>query len=278
MINFRLLCGAIASMLSFTTPASADAVIDLSVTSQHMPPPGETARLLVHQGKVLLAGVHTAADKDLRFDAAQNVFHIIDHRKRRVMRLDEAAAVQLVDQTEAMMTMARGFSEQLSMLPPKQRAKLEKLIGGDKQIAGFAKRGDQPPGKLTFRAAGGKSVNGIACERLDVLGNGQKQAELCLAKAGSLPLEVHDYATLEAMLRLAQRLAEKAAPLIQRFGLPVPPLNDAKASGLPVEIKRLSGKKKDAISLTGISPQPVEPRSLEIPAGYAQRPLTAWKF
>lgn len=279
MKSCSLLRSAIAAALMAAQPALADAVIDLNLTRQNATTQGvETVRLSVRDGKALLAAPTGSPGKDLRFDRARNQFHLIDHRHHSVMAVDEAAVIQLTDQAQAMLAMARGFSEQLALLPPKQRAKLEKMIGGDGQLAQLAKGNDKIPGKQSFRAAGAKVVGGVSCQRMEVLGNGNKLAELCLAKAGSTPLAEQDYATLEAMRQQAQRLAQRAAPLAQRFGFPLPPLDDARLAGLPVEIKNFSGEKRETITLTGIASTPVPPQSLDIPADYKSKPLSAWKF
>lgn len=279
MKSSSLLPGAIALALIMTPPAMADAVIDLNITQQNAKTQGsEPLRLLVHDGKALLGAPAGSTGKDLRFDQTQNVFHLIDHRHRSVMAMDEAAVIQLTDQAQAMLAMARGFSEQLALLPPKQRAKLEKMIGGEVPLAQLAKGNGKIPGKQSFHAAGEKVVGGVSCQRVEVLGNGNKLAELCLAKAGATPLAEQDYATLEAMRRQAQRLAQRAAPLAQHFGFPVPPLDDAKLAGLPIEMRNLTGGQRETVTLTQISTKPVAPQSVELPAGYTSRPLTAWKF
>ncbi|BBL71728.1 hypothetical protein [Methylogaea oryzae] len=280
MKSLYRLSGAIAMALTVAQPALADAVINLNVSQQNpKAQSGEPVRLLVHEGKVLLGMPAAAEGKDLRFDRAQNLFHVIDHRRRNVMAVDEAAVIQLTDQAQAMLMMARGFSEQLSLLPPKQRAKLEKMIGGEGALAQLNKPNNgKMTGKQSFHANGGKVVGGISCQRLEVLGNGGKLAELCLAKAGSTPLAEQDYATLEAMRQQAQRLAQRAAPLAQQFGFPLPPLDDAKLSGLPVEMRNLSGNNRETVTLTQISSEAVSPQSVELPADYKTRPLSAWKF
>lgn len=274
----QLLCGTLALALAVAGPAKADAIIDLNLIQQNAKAPSaEPLKLLVHNGMALLGTPAQATGQQLRFDQSQNIFHLIDHRHRTVMAMDEAAVIQFTDQTQQMLAMARGFAEQLALLPPKQRAKLESMIG-DGPLAQLARRPPPAPAKQTLRLAGGKTVGGVSCQRLEVLGNGNKLAEICLAKAGAIPLAEPDYATLEAMRQLAQRLAERAAPLAQQIGLPLPALNDAKLAGLPVEMKNLTGDKRETITLTQITTEPVAEQSLSIPPDYKNKPLTAWKF
>lgn len=259
-------------------PAAADAVIELQkLPAGGKAPAGETVHLLVHEGAALLKAQPDTLGKELRFDQQRNVFHVLDHRRRTVMEMNEAAVIQVADQTQAMLAMARGFAEQLALLPPKQRAKLEGLLG-DNPLAHLAVHGAPSLGRHTLRAAGAKTVAGVSCRRLDVLGNGNKLAEICLASANALPLPSSDYATLDAMRQLAQRLAERAAPLAQQLGVVLPPLDDAKLAGLPIEIKGMAGKQKDSLVLSRIVAEPVAPQLLDIPADYASKPLTAWKF
>lgn len=259
-------------------PAGADAVIELQkLPAGGKAPAGETVRVLVHGGTAMLQAQPDTLGKALRFDQQRNVFHLLDHRRRTVMEMDDAAVIQFTDQTQAMLAMARGFAEQLALLPPKQRAKLEGLLG-DNPLAHLAMRGAPSLGRHTLRTAGSKTVGGVSCRRLEVLGNGNKLAEICLAAANALPLPSADYATLDAMRQLAQHLAERAAPLAQELGVPLPPLDDAKLAGLPIEIKSLAGKQKDTLVLNQIVAEPVAPQLLDIPAGYVSKPLTAWKF
>lgn len=272
-----LIC-LVTVLLSIAPPTRADAIIDLSLTKQSSKAKStDPLRLSVSNGTALFAAASGAPDKDLRFNQAQNVLQLIDHRHHSYMLMDEPSVIQFTDQTAQMLSMARGFAEQLALLPPKQRVKLENMIGGN-PLGNLAKPIPNLLGKQSLRTAAGKTINGVTCRMLEIISNGKKLAELCLANAAAIPINAQDYATLEAMRQLMQRLALRAAPLAQQLGYPVPPLDDARLSGLPIEMKNLIGNGRETVTLTQISSEPVAAQLLEIPAGYKSKPLSALKF
>jgi hypothetical protein len=229
--------------------------------------------VLVKPGTVLLREGADKKKRELLYQQANQAFILIDHKHRRLTTVNEQSVVNLVDQTQQMMGMMKGVSEQLALLPPEQRAKVENLLGG---IPAPRSSSKSAPAIQKLAPAGSRNVAGLSCRQYRATGPGGPKAELCLASAGEARVTAEDAATLRDMQTLALKLAREAAPVADRLDLNVPTLGNVKLDGILLALRDLSGASGFDLNLAELKNEPVDEQLLRMPRDYQPRHLSVW--
>lgn len=260
-----ILTTAVLSGLPLIGQADASLVFNLTHGNKT-----ENASIQVHEGRALL----TQGNQTWLFDAGQTWLAQLDHRHRKLLRIDEAAVDRLTTQGQQATQLLRGVSEQLALLPPHQRDALQGLLG-NKALPTPPPKARLDLSHLTFKAVGTQRIAGVNCHAWQVLTSQAKQASVCLADAAALPLAAADYATLEALRQWVQQLTQRAAPLAQQWGFPLP-TQALPGAGLPVDIQSFA--QPAHLSLQTIHLDAVPAEVVQIPVGYQNKTLDVWKW
>lgn len=228
--------------------------------------------VLVKPGLALLREKPEKKKRELLYQQANRAFIIIDHKHRRVTTVNEQSVVNLVDQAQQMFGMMKGVSEQLALLPPEQRAKVENLLGGIPAAPKSSSKSAPVIQKLA--PAGQRSIAGLPCRQYRATGPGGPKAELCLASAGEARVTAADAATLRDMQALALKLAREAAPVADKLDMNVPTLGNVKLDGILLALRDMSGANGFDLNLAELKTEPIDELLLRLPQDYQPRQLS----
>lgn len=229
--------------------------------------------VLVKPGVALLRENPEKKKRELLYQQANRAFIIVDHKHRRVTTVNEQSVVNLVDQAQQMLGMMKGVSDQLALLPPEQRAKVENLLGG---IPAPKPSSKSASSIQKLAPAGQRSIAGLLCRRYQATGPGGPKAELCLTSAGEARVTAEDAATLRDMQALALKLAREAAPVADKLDLNIPTLGNVKLDGILLALRDLSSGNGFDLNLAELKTGPVDEQLLRLPEDYQPRQLSVW--
>lgn len=272
MGNYRAFC---AAGLFWCGTLAADSVLTFNVESK-----GKTTTqpVLVKRGEVFVGAAGGDASLDALYDQAADTLTLIDHRKRVITPVNRKSVEKWARQSEDIQPVIRGIGEQLQKLSPKQREKWSNMLGGIdlEKLAKAKSTGDETE---VVKSGASRRVAGIPCEPVTVNRSAKPVGEFCMAEAGKLPLSKPDGATIQSLVTFMQSIAARASRTAEQFGIRVPPMSVAKLSGLPIEMRDLSGKHPKSLVLSGVESREVPGESLrqKIPAGYSVQELALWK-
>jgi hypothetical protein len=262
------------AVLAAVPPVHADAVLDYEIVAgQGRPPQAQTA--YVKEGRILMKGFTGNADGDMLFDQAKQNITIINHRDRKFMTLDEKSVQQMAQQVSGMMTaMQAQMEKQMAGMSPQQRAQMEQMLGS----AGLGKmleaKAAAPAPKQTLKPGAARTVNGFACQSVQMFRDDKKQGEMCVAKPQALGLSNPDYETVRALQSYGEKLAKQAGELAARFGVQVPNYGGGNVDGVPVEIVDDSNPGGGVrMMVKKVTNQAVDVKLFALPAGYTQAAL-----
>jgi hypothetical protein len=272
--SFRIFGSTLSlGTLLVALPAHADAVLDYEVVAgKGRPPQVQTA--YVKDGRILMKGFTGSADGDMLFDQAKQNITIINHRDRKFMTLDEKSVQQMAQQVGGMMAAAQAQMEkQMAGMSPQQRAQMQQMLGS----AGLGKmleaKPAAPASKQTLKPGAARTVNGFACQAIEMLRDNKKEGEMCVAKPQALGLSTSDYETVRAMQTYGEKLAKQAGELAARFGVQVPNYGGGNVDGVPVEIVDDTNAGGVRMTVKKVANQTVDGKLFALPAGYTQAAL-----
>jgi hypothetical protein len=264
-----VLLGVLA-LASGVLPAEADTSLHYRLSSRQTLQP-----ILVKEGRVLIPGLDANDRRDFLFDRVRGEAVLIDHKAQTFVAVNDQAIDRLSRQSEPLLPLIAGLSAQWGKLTAEQRAKWQSMLGGVdlEKVAKAAKSS-----AATQLARGDKhlKVGAFECDRINVLSGKRKLAELCVTEANSLGLPSEDYATIRSLFEFAQHLAVKSKGFSSLMGWSIPFIAVQDIPGLPVEIRDVSGKRGDTLSLASIEMPPTEFAAMDIPAGYRKEQLKLW--
>ena len=216
----RLLSTGCALLVCLAAPASADTVIKFT-SSQ----PGMLDQMAIKDGKVLINAPQSQGRMVMDTTAQKMVMY--NDKEKKFIEMDEP----YMEQTAKLMEqMRQQMMAQLQNMPAEQRAQIEKQMGLSNPAA-------KPP-EVTIKPTGQKkSVNGIECQMNDIITNGAKTMEACMATPQAAKMSADDYATLKQMQAFSKKMMQKSSAM----GGAAAGMQDMFPSldGLPMELKDL---------------------------------------
>jgi hypothetical protein len=218
----RISLAAIIIGLCSVPTGFADTIIRFKTNA-----PGSPDSMSIKGSLVLIS----APEKKGRFimDTRAEKIIMINDQEKQYFELDNKA----IEQTSSMMKMMRDtMLAQLKNLPPEQRKVIEERMGLNQQQPRVPKVEIKPTSSRI-------KVNGIPCTLTDIITDGQKTAEACVATIEDAGISASDFTTMQKMFRLSRKLAEKSASMsgaaAGKFARSLAPDLD----GFPMEVKDL---------------------------------------
>ena len=152
----------------------------------------------IRDGKVRIQTSETTG-MTMLYDAATHTMTVLDHDKKRYMRMDaETAAAAGAAVSDAMSEVEK----QLATLPPEQREAMKQFL--PQSVTGAT--GSLPVG--TARRTGkSDTVAGASCDLVEVTMDGEAMGEACVATKGTSFLGEADQQTLHAMFQDMSKMA-----------------------------------------------------------------------
>lgn len=210
----------------------ADTVVTFNASGNDAP-----NTLLIHAGSVQMP----APQSNMRVVMDTNNRHMlmIDDGKKQYMEMNSES----IKQTSNMMDMVRQqMMAQLENMPEQQRKMLEQRMGINLK---------QPTAPVIKVNATGKmkSVSKIQCEIHDVLSDGKKTMEACVATVAASGVAQSDYETMQKMFQMSREFARQAGNL-GGLAATTTVANMPDLNGVPMAVKNIADG--NSITITSI--------------------------
>ncbi|MCC6711772.1 MAG: hypothetical protein IT344_00270 [Candidatus Dadabacteria bacterium] len=238
----RRLVSSFAVALLFTASAYADVVFEIEQKELN---PESTGQI---KGKVKGSDLRMdmyedggKLDGSMIYKGASKEMIMIDHDDKTFVVLDEATMSALAAQLGQMMSQ---MEEQLKSLPPDQREQM-------KQMMGMGGGGDYV--EPVLKKTGKGEVNGVACEKYDVLKGAERVREYCVTPWSSIEGG-------QEMMNLMMQMADSMDKMMKSFSIPGSPVGSQvefeenvfsqlrELNGFPVETIDFDDGEKESVS------------------------------
>lgn len=209
------------------------------------------------------------------------VYSLFDSETRTlVMVIDEERSyAELTEdglraQAGEVRAMQEGFLEQMrqqmEQMPPEQRSMMEQQMRQMGIDAAMLSGEDSPvpdsSALETRRTGTSDTIGGVRCEGMEVLMDGTRTNELCVADPQQLGLSAADFATLRTLFEFMQSLSDIAlsmgGPFAAEMSAEMLPVVD----GVPVQVKNLHDG--SVMTLQSVSTDTLSADLFQVPAGY----------
>jgi len=269
LISFGFL---IQAALILQPAAYADVILEYLVRE---PGVEKTAvqQAAVKDGAVMVKAAGGDGNLDLLYRRAPEEVVIVDHRRRRLMKVDEMQIDRINQQAQLLLPLVQGFGAQIATLSPEQRKRWQKILGDGiplDMIAGAA----GPAVEARLETSGERNVAGVKCRVIRVMHGSNTLAEICMADPAAARISPGDAATMRAFFDFAKELAGRSRELAGLLGFIPPDMTVCGEAVIPVEYSDLSGGSRGSVSLHKIDRSGVPPDLMLVPAGYEESPLT----
>lgn len=247
--------------LSIASPlASAGSLVEFDVTvkGQH-----GFSQFYVENGRIAIT--QDQMDGHMFFDQKSQTITIIDHAKKSYIVMDEAKIERAVGMASSVVGAMSSAMESLKSLPAEQRAAAEGFL----KSMGIASPDAATTSSVTS-TGNTRQVNGVRCSLYSVRQGEAQVSEACIASKQDTGIANGDWATIQSMRGMWMKYAERAKPLLDRFGAGLPDMAAVEVDGLPIMVSR-AGKPQMIIRRVTAANAPKE--LLVIPAGYTERNL-----
>lgn len=215
-------------------------------------------------------------DLDVLYRRSPEGLVIVDHRRGRLMTVDEQQVDRINKQAQYLLPLVKTFGEQLGRLSPDQRQKWQTLLG-DAIPLDMLTKAAEPVVPMSLKLTENKKVEGINCRVMQVFRGSEPMAEICLAEAGGMKISEKDAATVHAFFDFYEKIAGKSTALAGLFGLTLPDLSTCDTTIIPVEIKDLTDSNRRVMRLNRIDRSSISPDLMLLPAAYKTVPLNFWQ-
>lgn len=268
MNSARLMMSS-AIVLVLATPAAASADATLRFTDN-----GEgSGSTLMIRGNMVRMEEREADGSTIYslFDSETRTLTMIMDDERGYAELTEAALKAQADQVRTMQEeFLQQMRQQMEHMPPEQRGMMEQqmrqmgidpamLSGEDTPVADSSALQTRRTGKTG-------AVSGIRCVEVEVLLDGERTNELCVAEPEQVGLDSGDFATLKQLFEFMQRLSDIAlsmgGPFAAEMGAEMLPVVD----GVPVRVRNLADG--SVITLQSIATETLAQDLFRVPEGY----------
>jgi len=260
IIKTILGCGLSATATFASTMVSAGSLVefDLTVKGQH-----GFSQVYVQDGRVAIT--QDRMDGHMFFDQKSQTITIIDHAKKSFTVMDEAKIERAVGMASSVVGAMSSAMESIKSLPAEQRAAAENFL----KSMGLASP-DTASAKRVTATGSSRQVNGVRCSLYSISKGESVISEACIASKQDTGIASSDWATLQSMRGMWMKYAERAAPLLDRFGAGLPDMSAVEVDGLPIMVSK-AGQPQMIIRRVAAANAPKE--LLVIPAGYTERNL-----
>jgi len=207
------------------------------------------------------------------YDSKRRTLTMVMDEERSYSELTEEGLKAQAGEMRAMQQeFLQQMRQQMAQMPPEQRQMMEQQMA-QMGIDPAMLSGDAPPVRdssaIETRKTGEHGeISGIACERLDVLLDGERTNEMCVASPRAMDMDDEDYRTLRDLFEFMQRLSDIAlsmgGPDAAAISAEMLPLVD----GVPVRVHNLMDNTVVTLESTSIETLPVE--IFRVPSGYRQ--------
>lgn len=205
------------------------------------------------------------------FDSETRTLTMIMDDERSYAELTEATLKAQADQVRTMQEeFLQQMRQQMEHMPPEQRGMMEQqmrqmgidpamLSGEDTPVADSSALQTRRTGKTG-------TVSGMRCVEVEVLLDGERTNELCVAEPEQVGLDSGDFATLKQLFEFMQRLSDIAlsmgGPFAAEMGAEMLPVVD----GVPVRVRNLADG--SVITLQSIATETLAQDLFRVPEGY----------
>ena len=223
----------------------------------------------IDDGKLLIKAAGGDPNFDLLFLQASETMTIIDHSEKTTLDIDAVKVEALANQAEGMMGMVRQqVMAQMENLSEEQQEQVQQMI--ENMGGGQLMKKPAPPAQpKTFKDAGMQKINGYSCKKVEVYQGNEKVSEICTAQPADIGIPAEDYAVIQAMQAMSQKLREKTAKISAQLGQNVPQFGDADAPGVPVQMTDKAG---NSMTITQVQPG-IGGANLNKPGGYTPKQM-----
>ena len=270
--NRTLVSLVIWAGLAFPSIACGDTVLEYQVKEGEASK-AKTQSIAIKNDQIMVKAAGGDKNLDLLYRHASESVVIVDHRKRKLMTVDEQEVDRINQQAQKVQPLLQGLGKQVASMSPDKRKKLQELLG-DKVSLDTIARAAEPPVPTRLEQTGVKKVAGIQCRTVRVMQGETPIAQVCLADTAALKMSNADAATIRALLDFYKRLAAKSQGLASQLGLTLPNISADEAAGIPIEFLDLSRENTDTMTLHRIDTSPVSPKLMQIPSDYEAVPLS----
>jgi hypothetical protein len=205
------------------------------------------------------------------FDSETRTFVMVIDEERGYAELTEDGLRAQAGEVRAMQEQfLQQMRQQMEQMPPEQRSMMEQQMLQMGIDAAMLSGEDSPvpdSSALETRRTGGSStIGGVRCEGMEVLLDGTRTNELCVADPEKLGLSAADFATLRILFEFMQSLSDIAlsmgGPFAAEMSAEMLPVVD----GVPVQVKNLQDG--SVITLESVSTDALSADLFQVPAGY----------
>ena len=223
----------------------------------------------IDDGKLLIKAAGGDPNFDLLFQQAIETMTIIDHSEKTTLDVDAVKVETLANQAEGMMDVIRQqVSAQMENLSEEQQAQVQQMIE-NMGVGQLMKESAPPPQPKTFKDVGVQEINGYSCQKMEVYQGSDKVSEICTAQPADMGIPAEDYAVIQAMQAMSQKLRDKTAKISAQLGQNVPQFGDTDAPGVPVQMTDKAGNSMTITQVqTGIGGV-----NLNKPGGYTPKQM-----
>lgn len=220
-------------------------------------------------GKLLIKAAGGDPNVDLLFQQANETMTIIDHSEKTTLDIDADKVEALANQAAGMMDVVRQqVAKQMENMPEEQREQLQQMIenmGGGQLVT----KPTPPPQLKTLKDVGAQTINGYTCQKMEVYEGSDKVSEICTAQPAAIGIPAEDYAVIEAMQVMSQKLRDKTAKITAQLGQNVPQFGDSNAPGVPVQMTDKAG---NTMTITQVQAG-IAGANLNKPGGYTPKQM-----
>jgi hypothetical protein len=266
IVSMSASAGFIAAM-GLMTPSYGATTIDFTLKQNGL---ADTVQVSYFDaGKALIKAAGGDPNIDLLFQQSTETMTVINHADGSTLDINAEKVSALASQASGVMDLVRQqLTAQMENMSEEQREQLQKMIEsmGGGQLIQPSPPASQPK---SLKETGVQTINGLACNKTEVYEGGQKIAEVCTSPADVLGIPAADFAVIEAMRKMSDKLREETAKISGQMGQNLPQFGNSEVAGVPVQMKDKSG---NSMTVTRIQAG-IGDAVLEKPAGYITKQM-----
>ncbi len=213
---------SLLALLLAAGPALSDTVITFQNAGK-----GAPNRIAIHHGMVQMPAPQ--GGMRLIMDTNSRNMVMINDAQKQYMQMNSGT----IEKTNSLMSaMRQQMMAQLKNMPEEQRKMIEKRMGLTQN----------PPAapKMTLKATDKmKRISNVPCKVTEILRNGEKVMEACVAKPADARIASEDYATMKKMFDMSRQFAKQSAKMAGPAASGIASMPDL--NGVPMEVRDLKG-------------------------------------